>query len=84
METREIRSQGQAWRNRLDALKDLPSLWRLLWDAAPLPVFSTIALRVASGLVPLGMLFAAKQIVDLISNVASGRPVDQQALWYWV
>lgn len=84
METCEIPSQGQAWRNRLDALKDLPSLWRLLWDAAPLPVFSTIALRVASGLVPLGMLFAAKQIVDLISNVASGRPVDQQALWYWV
>jgi ATP-binding cassette subfamily B protein len=77
-------SQKQAWRARFEALKDLPQLWRFLWDSAPLAVFSTITLRLLSGLAPLGMLYAAKQIIDIVAPVAKGQPVDVNTMWLWV
>ncbi len=80
----ESATQGEAWRNRLNALKDLPQLWRLLWQAAPGPVGATIALRVQGGLTPLGMLYAAKNILDIIVATARGQPVDINELWFWV
>ncbi len=69
----------QAWKNRLEALKDLPLLGRLLWEAAPFAVFLTTFLRILGGLTPLAMLYAAKQIIDLIASAKPG-----QDLWFWL
>jgi ATP-binding cassette subfamily B protein len=68
MQPTESLNQRQAWQNRVEAMKDIPQLWNLLWEAAPIPVASTIALRVIGGLLPLAMLYVAKQLVDLIST----------------
>ncbi|MBY0505377.1 MAG: ABC transporter ATP-binding protein/permease [Bryobacteraceae bacterium] len=75
-------SLKQAWRDRLTALKDLPQFWRLLRDAAPTTVRATISLRMLGGLAPLGMLYAAKQIIDLIST--KGSQPDLPSLWFWI
>jgi len=84
MKTAENLGQKEAWKNRFDALSDLPKLWRLLWDSAPGAVGGTIFLRILGGLSPLGMLFAAKQIIDLIAAAAQGQSSDPSALWMWV
>ena len=61
-----------------------PTLWRLLWTSAPGPVAGTIFLRVLGGLMPLGMLYAAKQIIDMISAAAQGKTIQQGEVWFWV
>jgi len=65
-------------------LKDVPKLWHVLWDSAPAAVGWTIVLRILSGLAPLGMLYVARQIIDLITAVAKGQPVDSSVVWLWV
>lgn len=77
-------TQKEAWKNRFSALKDVPTLWRLLWDSAPAPVGGTIFFRVLGGVAPLGMLYAAKQIIDIISAASKGQPVDPNQLWLWL
>ena len=84
MENAEPLSQKEAWKNRLAALKEAPLVWRLLRDAAPAAVYGTIFLRVIGGLAPLGMLYAAKQIMDLITAATKGQSADAGALWFWV
>ena len=84
MPNAESISQLEAWRNRLRALKDFPKLWTLVWDASPGAVAATIALRVLGGLTPLGMLYAAKFIFDIIVSTTRGQLVDSNELWFWV
>jgi len=84
MDTAESRSQRQAWANRLDALGHLPKIWKLLWTAAPLAVASTILLRLLGGLIPLGMLFAGKRLIDLIAGASNGQSVPINEVWFWV
>lgn len=84
MRTPDSTTQAEAWKNRLQALKDLPELWTLLWQAAPLPVAATIGLRVLGGLTPLGTLYAAKHIFDLIAAASRGESVNINDLWFWV
>ena len=78
----ESLSQKEAWKNRFAALKDLPKFWNYLWAAAPGALLGNITLRVVGGLTPLGMLYAAKRIIDLIAT-SSGN-VNANELWIWV
>jgi ATP-binding cassette subfamily B protein len=84
MDSVKTLTQTEAWKNRLAALKEAPLVWRLLRDSAPAAVYGTIFLRVLGGLAPLAMLYAAKQIMDMITAAAKGQTVDSSALWLWV
>lgn len=52
------------WRERVRALRHLPRLLRLVWETEPRYVTGILALRVARSLVPLGVLWIGKLIVD--------------------
>lgn len=75
---------GSNWKQRREALRDIPRLWELLREAAPGLVGATIGLRVVSGLMPLAMLVCAKQIVDLITHRVQGRAGDLENIWFWI
>src|SRR3954470_15497453 len=53
-----------SWRERVQALKHLPRLLRLVWETEPRYVASILALRVLRSLVPLAVLWVGKLIVD--------------------
>ncbi len=59
-------SHRAAWRERLTALRNVPPVLRLIWDAAPSVVAAGLGLRIASALVPLAMLAVSKWIIDLV------------------
>jgi ATP-binding cassette subfamily B protein len=67
------------WRERVRALRHLPRLLRLVWDTEPRYVVGILLLRVARSLVPLGVLWVGKLIVDevvrAIALAGSGAPV---------
>ncbi|MGH7509008.1 MAG: ABC transporter ATP-binding protein [Gemmatimonadales bacterium] len=73
-----------SWRERLQALRHLPKLLRMVWDTNPGYVVGILLLRVARSAVPLAVLWVGKLIVDevvLAIGVASaGGPVPWSRL----
>jgi ATP-binding cassette subfamily B protein len=59
-----------SWRERLQALRHLPRLLRLVWEAEPRYVVGIFVLRIGRALIPLGVLWVGKLIVDeVVRNV---------------
>src|SRR6266849_9759738 len=59
-------SQKTVWRDRLKALRNVPPVLRLVWDAAPAVLACGLVLRVISALIPLATLAVSKWIIDLV------------------
>jgi ATP-binding cassette subfamily B protein len=55
-----------AWRERFAALRNVPPVLKLVWQAAPRVVAGGLALRVASALIPLAVLAVSKWIINLV------------------
>ena len=55
-----------AWRERFAALRNVPPVLKLVWQAAPRVVADGLALRVASALIPLAVLAVSKWIINLV------------------
>ena len=68
-----------SWRERLQALKHLPKLLRMVWETEPRYVVGILLLRVARSAVPLAVLWVGKLIVDevvlAISVHSAGGPI---------
>src|SRR6476620_4777868 len=60
------------WRERVDALKHVPRLLRLVWHSEPRYVAGILVLRVARSLVPLVVLWIGKLIVDEVVHAIAG------------
>ena len=77
-----VASQGSSWRERLAALRNLPPVLKLVWDAAPAVVAGGIALRIASAMIPLATLVVTKWIIDLVTaSMGRHAPVPPQIWW---
>src|SRR3954464_11504783 len=69
-----------SWRERLQALRHLPKLLRMVWETEPRYVVGILLLRVVRSAVPLAVLWIGKLIVDeVVQSIAAahaGAPVD--------
>ena len=52
------------WRTRLQSLRNVKPLIRLVWDTSPMLVSTSIVLRLLRGLMPLALLWVPKLILD--------------------
>src|SRR5580704_1596391 len=76
-----VSPQQAGWRERFAALRNVPPVLKLVWDAAPRVVACGLALRVASALIPLAVLEVSKRIIDLVvAAVKHPGPVPHQ-MW---
>ena len=73
-------SSHSSWNKRLAALRNVPPVLRLVWDAAPSVVAGGIAMRLISALIPVAMLAISKFIIDLINAKHSGT-IPPQMWW---
>src|SRR5919202_988094 len=72
--TRKPDAPPPGWRERLQAMRHVPRLLRLVWDTEPRYVVGIFVLRVARALVPLAVLWIGKLIVDeVVRAVATAR-----------
>jgi ATP-binding cassette subfamily B protein len=73
------------WQERIAALKNLPGVMKLIWQAAPKIVASSLSLRFLVALTPLGILWVARRIIDAVNarnvNHASAVPHLWSLLW---
>jgi ATP-binding cassette subfamily B protein len=56
--------QSEAWLRRISALRNIPPVMRMIWDAAPILTGLSVGLRVVAALAPVSMLWVSKMIVD--------------------
>ncbi len=61
-------------RERLGALKNVPPLFRLVWQTSPALFAAGLALRLVRALLPVSMLYVGKLIVDEVVRVAGAEP----------
>ncbi|HXE58758.1 MAG TPA: ABC transporter ATP-binding protein [Gemmatimonadales bacterium] len=67
------------WRQRLQALRHLPKLWRLVWETEPRYTVWIILLRICRAAVPLAVLWVGKLIIDEVVLAVEAGP--DQAGW---
>ncbi|HEY2118021.1 MAG TPA: ABC transporter ATP-binding protein [Candidatus Acidoferrum sp.] len=86
MEKSSQRSQENfqdAWTKRLQALRNIPSILKIVWDASPVVVTWGLVLRLATALMPVGLLAIAKVIIDGVVNYIS-HGISRPHFWWWV
>jgi ATP-binding cassette subfamily B protein len=68
-----------SWRERLQALRHLPRLLRMVWETEPRYVVGILLLRIVRAIVPLAVLWVGKLIVDevvqAVTVVGAGGPI---------
>jgi ATP-binding cassette, subfamily B, bacterial len=72
---------GDAWRDRVHALRNLPPLVRILWDSGPLVVTWGILLRLIVAFAPLGIAGVAAWIVDGVQGRIMGQDLRPNFWW---
>ncbi len=72
------------WHNRLRALKNVPPVLGILWEAGRGAVAANLGLRAIAALIPVAALAVGKQIIDIVAGVASGGQPVPTELWWWV
>src|SRR5579863_9951556 len=73
-------SSQTSWNKRLAALRNVPPVLRLVWDAAPAVVSGGVALRLVSALIPLAILEVTRWILHLLLTQHSSAFSPQ--LWW--
>ena len=64
--------QAHQWSTRSAGLKTLPRILGFLWEAAPGVTIGAITARIVAAVIPLGVLFVSKRIIDMLVNKRAG------------
>jgi ATP-binding cassette, subfamily B, bacterial len=58
-----------AWSERLQALKNVPPVLRIVWDSGPHIVTLGLFFRVIASLIPVSTAYVSKLIIDTIQDI---------------
>lgn len=72
------------WRERVAALKNVPPVMRMVWDAAPGVITSTLICRTLVALIPLAALAVTRVIVNDIVDFRAGHGALPHNFWWLV
>src|SRR6202012_228971 len=71
------------WKERIAALRNLPRLFRLVWQTSPSLMIGNGILRIARSAIPVAILYVGKLIIDdVVGLVRTGGPTN--GLWQLV
>src|SRR5664279_6263449 len=72
---------GNAWGDRVRALKNVPPVLHFVWESGPAIVFWNIAIRVLVAFLPVGIGIVGRFIIDGVNNIRLHRPLPQHFWW---
>jgi ATP-binding cassette, subfamily B, bacterial len=82
--SQESQDPTPRWRERVAALKNIPPVLRMVWEAAPKVIVSSVACRVLIALIPLAALAVTRVIVNDIVDLLSGKGALPHNFWWLV
>src|ERR1700687_1499511 len=72
------------WRERVAALKNIPPVLRMVWEAAPRVILASITCRVLAALIPVAALVVTRVIVNDIFNLLKHQTALPSHFWWLV
>ena len=72
------------WKERLAALRNVPPVLKIVWQAGPAVVSFGLAFRLVASLLPIGILWVGKLIIDSIVHLRSAHLPAPASLWWLV
>src|SRR5215472_2259393 len=72
------------WRERVAALKNIPPVLRMVWEAAPKVIVASLFCRVTAALVPLAVLAVTRVIINDIYDLTSHGVGLPRNFWWLV
>src|SRR6185312_13017275 len=71
-----------SWQERLSALRNVPPVLKIVWRSGPGVVTFGIAARIVAALLPIGLTYVAKIIIDIVNNaIKTHQPVPERLWW---
>lgn len=77
-------SFGDAWRDRLRALKNVPPGLRIVWEAGPKVTLAGLALQITSALIPIGIAAVSAAIIGEVAAVVNSHQSLSRTFWWLV
>jgi len=72
------------WRERLQALKNIPPVLSMVWEAAPKVIVASVTLRIVTALLPLAVLKVTQVIIDDVYNLTARHTALPHYFWWLV
>jgi len=77
-------TRPETWRGRIQAVRHVPRLLKLVWQTAPRHAVGVVLLRLMGGAIPIGMLWTGKLIVDGVVAAVEGRTAGHATDWHYL
>jgi len=74
----------KAWRERLSALRNVPAVLRIVWEAGRTVVTLGLVFRVVASVLPIALLWVTKLIIDGIVHALTTHQSVPSRLWWLV
>ncbi len=71
-----------AWKERLEALRNVPPVLRIVWQSGPSIVTMGLFFRAAVSLIPVSTAWVTKLIIDLINGIVQHKETLSSKLWW--
>ncbi len=72
------------WQERITALRNVPAVLKIVWDSGPGVVIFGLLSRVCASLMPVGLLWITKLIIDNINNAVHAHQPVRPGFWWLV
>jgi ATP-binding cassette, subfamily B, bacterial len=72
------------WQERISALRNVPAVLKIVWDSGPGVVVFGLVSRVFASLMPIGLLWITKLIIDRIVHAVSAHQAVARGFWWLV
>src|ERR1700723_173206 len=77
----EQKPPGNAWGDRLRALKNVPSLLHFVWESGPAIVFWNITIRIAVAFLPVAIGVVARYIINGVIQARTHGTLPRECWW---
>src|ERR1700749_2980437 len=72
------------WQERISALRNVPAVLKIVWDSGPGVVIFGLVSRLFSALLPVGLLWITKLIIDSINTAVHTHQPVRPGFWWLV
>src|SRR5580700_2447232 len=72
------------WRERISALRNVPAVLRIVWESGRVVVVLGVVFRLITSVLPLGLLWITKLIVDILVRLHATHQAAGARLWWLV
>src|SRR5450631_4418532 len=76
-----VEGPGNAWGDRLRALKNVPPVLHFVWESGPSIVFWNIAIRIVVAFLPMGIGIIGRYIIDGVNQIRLHQPLPTHFWW---